>query len=138
MVYNMIGNKSQDFMNVVFKVRLTNCHFHSVLQNEPVIPWISYIVMSVERLGHSPQEGEYFVIFVDDCTYYVQVYILKYKSEVFKKFREWKAMVEKSSGLKVRHFILTIGGIYFNLSVILFFIGRRGTANSCLMFSCVK
>ena len=39
---------------------------------------------------------------MDECTRYVWVYILKNKSEVFKKFREWKAMVEKSSGLNVK------------------------------------
>jgi len=44
--------------------------------------------------------GEYFVTFVDDYTPFVWVYILKHKSEVFKKFRDWKAMVEKSSGFK--------------------------------------
>ena len=40
--------------------------------------------------------AEYFVMFVDDCTRYVWVYILKHKSEVFAKFIEWETLVEKS------------------------------------------
>ena len=56
--------------------------------------------------------GEYFVTFVDDCTRYVWVYILKHKSEVFKKFREWKAMVEKSSGLNIKTICSDNGGEY--------------------------
>ena len=33
---------------------------------------------------------------------YVWIYILKNKSEVFKKFLEWKTMVEKSSSEKIK------------------------------------
>ena len=39
--------------------------------------------------------------FVDDHTWHVWVYVLKHKSEVFQRFREWKALVEKSTGRKV-------------------------------------
>ena len=42
--------------------------------------------------------GEYFLTFTDDHSRYVWVYILKQKSEVFSKFCEWKAMVEKTYG----------------------------------------
>ena len=41
--------------------------------------------------------GEYFVTLVDDHTRHVWVYILKHKDEVLQRFREWKALVEKSS-----------------------------------------
>ena len=46
--------------------------------------------------------GEYFVTFVDDHTRHVWVYILKHKGEVFQWFQEWKALVEKSSGRKIK------------------------------------
>ena len=42
--------------------------------------------------------AEYFLTFIDDRTRYVWVYPLKHKSEVFDRFLEWKAMVEKASG----------------------------------------
>ena len=42
--------------------------------------------------------AEYFLTFIDDKTRYTWVYILKRKSEVFDKFRKWKAQVECSTG----------------------------------------
>ena len=56
--------------------------------------------------------GEYFVAFLDDHTRYVWVYILKQKREVFQRFRGWKALVEKSSGRKIKIFCTENGGEY--------------------------
>ncbi len=42
--------------------------------------------------------AEYFLTIIDDRTRYVWVYFLKTKDEVFKRYQDWKAMVEKSSG----------------------------------------
>ena len=46
--------------------------------------------------------AEYFVTFVDDKSRYVWVCVSKSKSEVFSKFRDWKAMVERSTGRKLK------------------------------------
>ena len=56
--------------------------------------------------------AEYFVTFIDDKSRYVWTYVLKNKSDVFKKFHEWKAMVEKSSGMKLKTFRTDNGGEY--------------------------
>ena len=56
--------------------------------------------------------AEYFVTFIDDKSRYVWIYILKNKSEVFKKFLVWKSMVEKSSGEKVKTLRSDNGGAY--------------------------
>ena len=37
---------------------------------------------------------EYFLSFIDDKTRYVWVYFLKSKDQAFKKFLEWKDVVE--------------------------------------------
>ena len=56
-----------------------------------------------ERLEAKSLSGaEYFVTFINDKSRYVWIYILKNKSEVFKKFLEWKSMVEKSSCEKIK------------------------------------
>ena len=39
--------------------------------------------------------AEYFLTFIDDHTRYVWVYVLKH--QVFEKFVEWKALMEKST-----------------------------------------
>ena len=56
--------------------------------------------------------GEYFVTFVDDHTQHAWVYILKHKSEVFWRFTKWKALVEKSTGRKVKALRCDNGGEY--------------------------
>ena len=56
--------------------------------------------------------AQYFLSFIDDSTRYVWVYFLKSKDQVFEKFLEWKAMVEKSVGRKLKIFRTDNGGEY--------------------------
>ena len=56
--------------------------------------------------------AEYFVTLIDDKSRFIWVYPLKHKSEVFKKFSEWRALVEKSSGMKVKVLRKDNGGEY--------------------------
>ena len=56
--------------------------------------------------------GEYFATFVDDHTRHVWVYILKHKDEVFSRFQEWKAQVERSTGRQVKTLRSDNGGKY--------------------------
>lgn len=54
--------------------------------------------------------AEYFLTFIDDKTRYVWVYFLRHKDEVFEKFREWKSMVEKATGKKLKAIRTDNGG----------------------------
>ncbi len=54
----------------------------------------------------------YFVTFIDDKSRYVWLYVLKSKSEVFSKFREWRAMVEIETGQKLKALRSDNGGEY--------------------------
>ena len=56
--------------------------------------------------------AEYFITFIDDKSRHVWVYMMKHKSEAFQKFLEWKAMVEKSTGLKMKTLRTDNGGEY--------------------------
>ena len=56
--------------------------------------------------------AEYFLTFIDDRTRYVWVYILKRKDQVFERFQEWKALVEKSTGRKLKVLRTDSGGEY--------------------------
>ncbi len=56
--------------------------------------------------------AEYFLTFIDDRIRYVWVYFLKTKDEVFKRFQDWKAMVEKSSGRELKVLRSDNGGEY--------------------------
>ena len=57
-------------------------------------------------------QAEYFVVFIDDKTHYVWISVVKHKHEVFQSFLEWKALVEKSSGYRVKKFRTDNGGEY--------------------------
>ena len=56
--------------------------------------------------------GEYFVMFIDDCTRHAWIYILQHKNEVFPRFQEWKAQVEMSTGRQVKTLRSDNGGEY--------------------------
>ena len=63
-----------------------------------------------EPLGEKSLSGsEYFLTFVDDKTRHVWVYILKHKY-VFERFLEWKALVERSTGRKLKALRTDNGG----------------------------
>jgi len=47
--------------------------------------------------------AEYFVTFINGFSRKIWVYFMKNKSEVFEKFKEWKAYVEKSTGRFVKY-----------------------------------
>ena len=54
--------------------------------------------------------AEYFLTFIDDKSRYVWVYCLQRKSQVFEKFCDWKAMVEKATGKKLKAIRTDNGG----------------------------
>lgn len=54
----------------------------------------------------------YFITFIDDNTHHCWVYFLHHKSEAYRCFREWKAMVELETGLKLKVFRTDNGGEY--------------------------
>ena len=56
--------------------------------------------------------GQYFVTFIDDSTRYCWTYILKNKSEVFEKFKEWKILVENQYNKRIKVFRSDNGGEY--------------------------
>ena len=54
--------------------------------------------MNAKSLG----DAEHFLTLIDDFTDYTWVYVLKKKSDVFKCFIMWKALVENCSGKKLK------------------------------------
>ncbi|CAA7028677.1 unnamed protein product [Microthlaspi erraticum] len=58
---------------------------------------------------HSLGGCRYFVLFIDDYSKKVWVYFLRQKSDVFDKFKIWKAEVENQTGRKVKYMRLGNG-----------------------------
>ena len=53
-----------------------------------------------------------FLTFIDDFTHYTWVYVLKKKSDVFKCFNMWTALVENCCGKKLKILRTDNGGEY--------------------------
>lgn len=54
----------------------------------------------------------YFLTFIDDKSHYAWIYLLKNKHEVYQKFLQWKALVERSSNHKLKVLRTDNGGEY--------------------------
>jgi hypothetical protein len=48
--------------------------------------------------------ARYFVTFIDDLSRKIHVYLLRAKGKVFDKFKEYKALVENQTGMKIKTF----------------------------------
>ena len=65
-------------------------------------------------IAKSLSGGEYFLTFIDDKTSYTWIYILKHKDEIFPRFLEWKAEVERSMNQKLKVLRTDNGGEYMS------------------------
>ena len=75
---------------------------------------LDYIHSDVWGPSRVPSKGgaNYFVTFIDDFSWKVWVYMLKQKSEVFKVFKQWPALVENQTGKKIKR-LRTDNGMEF-------------------------
>ena len=55
---------------------------------------------------------EYFITFIDDYSRFGYVYLMKRKSEVFEKFKEFRAEIENQLGKRIRAIRSAHGGEY--------------------------
>eukprot|EP00253_Pinus_taeda_P016481 PITA_16481 len=66
-----------------------------------------FLAVTTERLRY-----EYYVLFIDDHSKRTWIYFLKTKSEVFKRFQEFRALVETQTGQKIKSLRSDNGGEY--------------------------
>ena len=57
----------------------------------------------------------FFIVFCDDNTRKVWIYFMRTKGEAYAKFREFKALVELQTGLKIKVFRSDGGGEFTSL-----------------------
>jgi hypothetical protein len=56
----------------------------------------------------------YFLTFTDDLSRYVYIYLMKHKSETFKKFKEFQSEVENHCNKKIKFLCSDRGGEYLS------------------------
>ena len=85
-------------------------------------------------LGPSPvvSKGgaQYLLTFIDDYSRKVWVYFLKRKSDVFVTFKQWKALIEKQTGKKIKR-LRTDNGLEFCSGEFNEFCKNEGIARHC-------
>ena len=107
----MNQRRNQVFVKHVLMVSRVHCHFPREERSDEHLGIVhSDVCGKIETKSLSGTE--YFETFIDDKLRFVWVYTLARKSEVFEKFTEWKSMVEKSSGMKVKVLRTDNGGEY--------------------------
>ena len=63
---------------------------------------------------HACEGFSYFITFIDDYSRFGYVYLMKYKSEAFEKFKEFRQEVEKQLGKSIKTLRSDRGGQYLN------------------------
>ena len=101
--FNYDVSKSVGFCESCVNGKIHRCHFPTTGHRRGEEP-LSIVHSDVCRKVNMKSLGgaEYFLTFIDDNTHFTWVYVLKHKYEVFQQFLKWKAMVEKSSGYKLK------------------------------------
>ena len=70
-------------------------------------------VLDLVPMSTSARGGyEYFITFIDDYSRYGYIYLMRYKSEAFDKFKEFKIIVEIHQGRSVKSLRSDRGGEY--------------------------
>ena len=67
----------------------------------------------------------YFITFTDDFSRYGYLFLMKYKSEAFEKFKEFKNKVEKQLGKSIKTLRSYRGGEYLSQEVLDYLVDHR-------------
>jgi len=59
--------------------------------------------------------NRYFITFIDDCSKYTYVYLIKHKYQAFQMFKNYKLEVENQKRKKIKIIVSNKGGEYFSM-----------------------
>ena len=83
------------------EAKLTRSSFHSVDRSTEPLGLIHTDVCDLKYV-QTPNANKYFITFIDDCTKYCYVYLLKSKDEALDKFILYKNEVENQLSKKIK------------------------------------
>ncbi|GJV23603.1 retrovirus-related pol polyprotein from transposon TNT 1-94 [Tanacetum coccineum] len=93
------------------EAKLTRSSFKSVKRKTEPLDMIHTDICDLKSLP-TKRGNKYFITFIDDCTKYCYVYLLKSKDEAIDKFVLYKTEVENQLGLKIKVVRSDRGGEY--------------------------
>ena len=112
MVLTTTRREKLNSVNHAQRESITEVNFQLVVASGPRSHSGWFTAMCGKMSAQSLSGGEYFLTFIDDKTRYVWIYVLKREDQVFERFLEWKALVEKSTGRKLKVLRTDNGGEY--------------------------
>jgi hypothetical protein len=81
------------FVMSVSRIRVINYLFHALIVCSR-LRWSLFFEMSGDQ-PPSFRNNNYYIYFLDDYSKFTWIYLLKHKSEVFQKFQDFQAHVER-------------------------------------------
>ena len=97
---------------ICIKSKMVKKPFHSVKRTSQLLDLIHTDIC--EMNGMLTRGGNrYFITFIDDCSRFTYVYLVKTKDEAFNVFKAYKAEVENQLGRKIKVLRSDRGGEYF-------------------------
>ena len=106
-------DSQNDKCKVCIRSKFTKKYFPSVERSSQILDLIHTDICELN--GILTRGGRrYFITFIDDCSRYVHVYLLKNKDEAFSMFKIYKAEVENQLNKKIKVLRSDRGGEYFS------------------------
>ena len=94
--------------------KMTNSPFSGTRERATELVELIHTDVCDPMSTHAREGFSYFITFIDNLSRCGQVHLMKYKSEAFEKFREYKNEVEKQLGKSIKILRLDQGGEYLS------------------------
>ena len=107
---NDIGNFEK--CETCVKSKMVKKPFYSVDKNSELLDLVHSNICELNDML-TRGGNRYFITFIDDCSRFTYVYLLKHKDKAFNVFKVYKTEVENQLGRKMKVFRSDKGGEYF-------------------------
>ncbi|PKA63733.1 Retrovirus-related Pol polyprotein from transposon TNT 1-94 [Apostasia shenzhenica] len=113
--YIILNNNTYNKCKICVQTKIIKKPFSKIQRSTSLLELIHTDICELN--GKLTRGGKrYFITFIDDCSKYVFVYLLRTKYEAFDKFKEYKTMVENQKEKKIKLLQSDRGGEYFSYS----------------------
>ncbi|GKC18073.1 retrovirus-related pol polyprotein from transposon TNT 1-94 [Tanacetum coccineum] len=107
------NGEHKDKCEICVQAKMKRKHFPKVDRQSEILELVHSDICELN--GQLTRGGNrYFITFIDDCSRYTYVYLLKSKDQAFETFKIYKAEVENQRGKKIQILRSDRGGEYFS------------------------
>jgi hypothetical protein len=107
--YILYQHTNNEKCEVCIQAKMTKKLFSKVERNSQLLELVYFDICEINGML-TKGEKRYFITFIDDYSRFTYVHLLRIKYEAFKKFKEFKRMVENQKERKIKIFKSDRGG----------------------------